>query len=140
MTGSDTISMSTATMAQESSADVDSGHSADNPVPSPEDPGTSDHPDHTTAVAVETQEPVISQEATTLEPLESSEVESIEQGPGVSSDSTHVDNSTGVDHDIEVLPSTQAGGKEAQPESIEPVEPMEPDEDDPGDGAEKLNS
>lgn len=134
MTGSDPISMSTATIAQESSADVDN---ADNPVPSPEDPGISDHPDHTTAAAVETQEPVSSQDATTLEPLKSSEVESIEPDPGVSSDSTHIDDSTGVDHDIGVLPSTEARETEAQPESIELVEPGE---EDSGDGAENLNS
>lgn len=129
MTGSDPISMSTATIAQEFSADV---NNADNPVPSSEDPGISDHPDHTTAAAVETQEPVSSQDATTLEPVESSKIESIEPDPGVSSDSTHIEDSTGVDHGIEVLPSTEAGEIEAQPESIEPVEPGL---EDPGDGA-----
>ena len=132
MTGSDPISMSTATIAQEFSADV---NNADNPVPSSEDPGISDHPDHTTAAAVETQEPVSSQDATTLEPVESSEVESIEPDLGVSSDSTHINDSTGVDHDIEVLPSTEAGEIEAQPESIEPLEPVGPGLKDPGDGA-----
>lgn len=129
-----TGSESTATMAQESSTGVDN---ADNQVPSPEDPGTSDNPDHTIAAAVETQEPVSSQDATTLEPLEhleSSEVEPIsevESGPGMSSDSTHVDDSTDADHNNQVLPSTETGEEEAQPESIEPVEPGE----DPGDGA-----